>query len=68
MEAFNQVLDIAKWITRSFSLLYLIAGGIQWFTAFKEHNGPDQKNGMLQVISGAGIFALSFLIDKIKDM
>ncbi len=68
MEMFGEVLNIVAKMVRVFGAAWCILGAFQWITGFKEHNGPDQKNGLLQFISGAAIFVLSYFIENIKNI
>lgn len=49
-----------------FGAIYAAWGGIVLFSALKDHNGPDIKNGLLQLIGGVGICAIGAMIKGIS--
>ncbi|BBK22624.1 hypothetical protein Aargi30884_15270 [Amedibacterium intestinale] len=49
-------------IAIAFGGLYAAWGAVVLFSALKDHNGPDIKNGILQLIGGVGICAIGAMI------
>lgn len=48
-------LGIASGILMVLGTIWTIMGLIKFFSALNDHNGPEQKNSIIQAISGVGI-------------
>ncbi len=58
-------INILSSIAIGFGGLYAAWGGVILFSSIKDHNGPEIKNGLLQLIGGVGICAIGVMINGI---
>lgn len=58
-------ISILSTIAIGFGGLYAAWGGVILFSSIKDHNGPEIKNGLLQLIGGVGICAIGVMINGI---
>lgn len=65
MEAVTSIINILKTLLTFGGIGYAVYNGFIVFANFKEHNGPEMKNGIMGVIGGAGIMAVAQLLGQI---
>lgn len=66
MNIFNQGMSILSKITMAGGGFYTLWGIIQFALSFKDSNGPGVKEGILTIVSGAGIILAGALFVLVK--